>query len=68
MGVLVKSDWKKLKSLNLNYNFIGIEGIRCLSRNTWSNRLLLSAIYNVDYYSNLLSLQILGIEGIQKSK
>ena len=56
MGVLVKSDWKRLKSLNLNYNYIGMEGIRCLSRNTWSNNLILSAIYNVDYYSNLLNL------------
>lgn len=68
MGVLVKSDWKRLKSINLNYNYVGMDGIRLLSRNTWSNKLTLSAVFNIDYYNNLLNFEVLGIEGILKSK
>jgi hypothetical protein len=68
MKVLVKGRWKNLKVLILNNNFIGLEGLQHLTSNNWSNTLLIEAIYDKDFHSNIVPHAIMKVQNLSKCK
>lgn len=46
MELLREGQWKRLEKLNLNFNYLGREGLRLLEGNNWKGLKVLSLLSN----------------------